>query len=242
MLQTTTQAKASKASSANKDFSIILSSSPGGLILKVSLRYSSQLNIIWLTTIWRLTALTRSRSCPERTCIHTHSRSSEGGPGGFFRCRRLVWSQPHFYPWSPSSTRPRCSCLTGSYERHRCSAGETIVETRKRKVSPGWRKVTDDLGFLMHLLKSRENVNLSAGAMFFYFCMSLRTQSSKSSGFRLKKKKSLNPLVKVLGIIYRRLMIDRSEDVQRTTPMQTKGATIRGCVQTLAISLQICVK
>lgn len=149
-------------------------------ILQVSLRSISQLNVIWLTPIWRFTA--QPPSCPERTCIHTHSRSSEGGPGGFFQCRHLVWSQPHFYPWSPSSTRPRCSCLTGSCGRHRCSAGEAIVETRKRKV------VTGDLGFLIHLIKSSENANLSTGGCcFFYFCMSLTTQGSKSSGFRLKK-------------------------------------------------------
>lgn len=57
------------------------------------------------------------------------------------------------------------------------------------------------------------------------------------------KKKILNPVVKVLGIIYYgRLMTDRPEDVQQTAHMETKGAMIWGCVQTLAISLQICVK
>lgn len=54
-----------------------------------------------------------------------------------------------------------------------------------RKVRPGCKKVTDDLGFFIFLLKSRENVYLSTGGMFFYFCMSL-TQGSKSSVFRLK--------------------------------------------------------
>lgn len=57
-----------------------------------------------------------------------------------------------------------------------------------------------------------------------------------------KKKKNLNPVVKVLGIIYGRLMINRPEDVQQTTHIETKGAMIRGCAQTLVIIPQICVK
>lgn len=56
------------------------------------------------------------------------------------------------------------------------------------------------------------------------------------------KKKCFNPVVKVLGIIYSKLMINRPEDVQWTGHIQTKGAMIWGRVQTLAISLQICVK
>lgn len=42
------------------------------------------------------------------------------------------------------------------------------METRKRKVSLGCKKATDDLALflLIYLLKSIENGNLSAGGMF----------------------------------------------------------------------------
>lgn len=68
-------------------------------------------------------------------------------------------------------------------------------------------------------------------------------ENMKFKEFWLQPKKiCFNPVVKVLAIIYSRLMIDRPEDIQQTTHIQTKGAMIWGRVQTLAISLKICVK
>lgn len=74
-------------------------------------------------TLISLMTHTHTHTRPPHTCIHTHSRSSERGLGGSFRCHHLVWSPPRFYPCSPSSTPPWCSCPTGSYGRRRCSAG-----------------------------------------------------------------------------------------------------------------------
>lgn len=76
----------------------------------------------------------------------------------------------------------------------------------------------------------------------FLFLHQPENMKFKEFWLQALKKKSLNPVVKVLGIIYGRLMIDRPEDVEQTTHIETKGAMIWGCAQTLVISLQICVK
>lgn len=85
--------------------------------------------------------------------------------------------------------------------------------------------------FTLYLLRQCFFISTSA---------TLWTWSSKSSG--LKVKKYVKILVNVLSVIYSKLMNNRSEDVQQTTHIQTKGAMIWGCVQTPAISLHIYVK